>query len=58
VGKGPKGGLLAAKDQRINEMIQVREVRLIDEKGAQRGIVPTAEAMEIARQTGGDHLEV
>jgi translation initiation factor IF-3 len=49
---------LAAKEQRINEMIQVREVRLIDEKGGQRGIVPTAQAMEIARQVGLDLVEV
>jgi translation initiation factor IF-3 len=27
-----KGGLLAAKDSRINNMIQVREVRLIDDR--------------------------
>ena len=49
---------MAAKEQRINEMIQVREVRLIDGKGDQRGIVPTAEAMELARQSGLDLVEV
>jgi translation initiation factor IF-3 len=49
---------LAAREQRINEMIQVREVRLIDEKGEQRGIIPTAEALQIARQAGMDLVEV
>ncbi len=46
------------KEQRINEKILVREVRLIDEQGNQRGIVPTAEALAIARQAGLDLVEV
>jgi len=49
---------LVGKEQRINEKIQVREVRLIDEKGEQRGIVATVEAMEMARRTGLDLVEV
>ncbi len=49
---------MVGKEQRINEKIQVREVRLIDEKGEQRGIVPTVEAMEMARRTGLDLVEV
>jgi len=49
---------LALKDQRINEMIRVREVRLIDEQGQQRGILPTAEALEIAQNSGLDLVEV
>jgi translation initiation factor IF-3 len=49
---------LVGKEQRINEKIQVREVRLIDEKGEQRGIVPTVEAMEMARRAGVDLVEV
>jgi translation initiation factor IF-3 len=49
---------LAGKEQRINEMIQVREVRLIDEKGEQRGIVPTTEALKIASDVGLDLVEV
>lgn len=46
------------KEQRINEKILVREVRLIDDQGNQRGIVPTAEALAIARQAGLDLVEV
>lgn len=49
---------MVGKEQRINEKIQVREVRLIDEKGEQRGIVPTVEAMEMARRAGVDLVEV
>jgi translation initiation factor IF-3 len=49
---------LVDKEQRINEKIQVREVRLIDEQGNQRGVVPTMEALAIARQAGLDLVEV
>ena len=49
---------MVGKEQRINEKIQVREVRLIDEKGEQRGIVPTVEALEMARRAGVDLVEV
>ncbi len=49
---------MVGKEQRINEKIQVREVRLIDEKGEQRGIVATVEAMEMARRAGVDLVEV
>lgn len=49
---------MASKDFRINEKIRVREVRLIDEKGNQIGIVPTTEALEKARDVGLDLIEV
>ncbi len=49
---------MADKDLRINEQIRVREVRLIDEKGEQRGIIPTLEAIKIAREIGLDLVEV
>ena len=44
--------------QRINEMIRVREVRLIDEEGNQLGIVPTPEALRMAKDKGLDLVEV
>src|SRR5438477_10205871 len=34
---------------RINERIRVREVRVIDEDGAQIGVMPPQQALEIAR---------
>ena len=38
------------KGQRINDMIRVREVRLIDDEGNQKGIVPTLEALKMAKE--------
>ena len=49
---------MADKDLRINEQIRVREVRLIDDKNEQRGIIPTLEAIKIARDAGLDLVEV
>ncbi len=49
---------MADKDLRINEMIRVREVRLIDSNGNQRGIIPTSEALKLAREAGLDLVEV
>jgi translation initiation factor IF-3 len=49
---------LAEKDLRINEFIRVREVRLIDGEGNQKGIVPTIQALQMARDAGLDLVEV
>ena len=49
---------MAAKDLRINQMIRVREVRLVDAEGEQRGVVPTAEAMRLAVEAELDLVEV
>jgi len=48
---------LADKDLRINKQIRVREVRLIREDGEQ-GIMPTQEALDLARNQGLDLVEV
>jgi translation initiation factor IF-3 len=42
----------------VNERIRVREVRLIDDQGNQLGIVPTPEAMNMAKERGLDLVEV
>jgi translation initiation factor IF-3 len=48
-----------SKDEhRINERIRVPQVRLIDEKGEQVGVVPTFEALRIARERGLDLMEI
>jgi len=47
-----------SKPVRINERIRIREVRLIDEEGNQLGIVPTFQALSIARDRGLDLVEV
>ena len=46
------------KGQRINEMIRVREVRLIDDEGNQLGIVATPEALRMAQDKDLDLVEV
>lgn len=43
---------------RVNEQIRVREVRLIDDEGNQKGIVPTIEALKMAREQDLDLVEV
>ncbi len=53
-----RGGLLAEKDLRINEAIRMREVRLIDAEGNQKGILPTIEALRMAREAGLDLVEI
>jgi translation initiation factor IF-3 len=49
---------LAEKELRINEIIRVREVRLIDADGNQKGIVPTVQALQMARDAGLDLVEI
>lgn len=49
---------MATKDMRVNDMIRVREVRLIDEDNNQVGIVPTLEARSMADEKGLDLVEI
>lgn len=46
------------KGLRINEQIRVREVRLIDDAGEQKGIVSTLEALRMAQDINLDLVEV
>lgn len=43
---------------RVNEKIRVKEVRLIDSTGKQLGIKTTAEALQLARETSMDLVEI
>jgi len=43
---------------RINNAIRVKEVRLIDSEGNQRGVAPTSEALALAREAGLDLVEI
>ena len=43
---------------RINEKIRAREVRVIDEDGAQLGVLQPFEAMKLARERGLDLVEI
>ncbi|POR03959.1 translation initiation factor IF-3 [Alkalispirochaeta sphaeroplastigenens] len=49
---------MAKQDLRTNEAIKVREVRLVGSDGQQLGIVPTIEALKMARDQGIDLVEV
>lgn len=46
------------KGLRVNEQIRVRDVRLIDDEGEQKGIVPTIEAFKMAKERELDLVEV
>lgn len=43
---------------RVNEQIRISPVRLIGANGEQLGVVPTAQAMDLAREAGLDLVEV
>src|ERR1700740_1301158 len=43
---------------RINERIRAREVRVIDEEGAQLGVMQPFEALRLARERGLDLVEI
>ena len=46
------------KGLRINEQIRVREVRLVDDEGEKNGIIPTIEALKLAKERDLDLVEV
>ena len=46
------------RGMRINEQIRVREIRLSDDEGKQQGIVPTLEALAMAKEKDLDLVEV
>ena len=45
-------------ETRVNERIRAREVLVIDEDGTKLGVMPTREALNIAREKGLDLVEV
>ncbi len=47
-----------AKEQRINEKINSKEVRVINGQGVQLGVLPVSEALRIAREEACDLVEV
>jgi translation initiation factor IF-3 len=46
------------RETRVNERVRAREVRLIDEDGQVIGVMPSANALSIARERGLDLVEV
>ncbi|MCE2469751.1 MAG: translation initiation factor IF-3 [Dehalococcoidia bacterium] len=51
-------GRAIAKDYRVNERIRIPEVRVVDEQGEQLGVMPTRDALALARQRELDLVEV
>ena len=57
IGTRTKGSTIS-RDLRINQMIRVPQVRVVDEDGAQLGVLPTGEALRLAQERGYDLVEV
>jgi translation initiation factor IF-3 len=51
-------GATISRDLRINEMIRIPQVRVIDEEDNQLGVMPTPKALEMAQERGLDLVEV
>ena len=51
-------GSAIARDLRVNQMIRIPQVRVVDEEGAQLGVMPTPQALEMAQERGLDLVEV
>ena len=49
---------MASIELRINEQIRVGEVRLIESDGNQLGVIPTEEAIKMAKDAGLDLVEI
>jgi translation initiation factor IF-3 len=47
-----------SRDLRVNQMIRIPQVRVVDEEGAQLGVMPTPKALEMAQERGFDLVEV
>ncbi len=47
-----------SRDLRINQMIRVFDVRVVDEDGSQLGVMRTADALRLAQERGLDLVEV
>jgi translation initiation factor IF-3 len=54
----PTGETPIARPLRINDQIRIRQVRVIDDEGTQLGVMPTENALALARQKGLDLIEV
>lgn len=47
-----------APTHRLNEQIRLSPIRVVDHNGQMLGVIPTAEALQIAREAGLDLVEV
>jgi translation initiation factor IF-3 len=47
-----------SRDLRVNQMIRVPQVRVVDDEGQQLGVMPTPQALAMAQERGLDLVEV
>ncbi|MGH2464214.1 MAG: translation initiation factor IF-3 [Candidatus Limnocylindrales bacterium] len=47
-----------SRDLRVNQMIRIPQVRVVDEDGSQLGVMPTPQALAMAQERGYDLVEV
>jgi translation initiation factor IF-3 len=53
-----QGEVAISRDLRINQMIRVPQVRVVDEDSQQLGVMPTHQALAMAQERGFDLVEV
>jgi translation initiation factor IF-3 len=53
-----KGDDDISRDLRVNQMIRVPQVRVVDDEGQQLGVMPTPQALTMAQERGLDLVEV
>ena len=53
-----KAAPVTKEGPRVNEEIRVRDVQLIDDKGANQGVVPVERAIAMAQEAGLDLVEI
>jgi translation initiation factor IF-3 len=58
IGNIVRRGQAIARDLRVNQMIRIPQVRVVDEEGAQLGVMPTPQALAMAQERGLDLVEV
>src|SRR6266516_3177924 len=51
-------GQTISRAMRVNQMIRIPQVRVVDEEGAQLGVMPTPQALAMAQERGLDLVEV
>ena len=54
----PRNVAIDNKTQRINEQIRITPIRVVDHAGHMHGVIPTLDALTMAREAGMDLVEV
>ena len=54
----PRNAAIDNKSQRLNEQIRITPIRVVDQNGHMHGVIPTLDALTLAREAGLDLVEV